>query len=377
MTIHINDKEFKDLLKTFSRLSAQCSSSHAPISFDFDPFRMVMITEHAFVSATPQVSVLTPVTPYTFNPETLLNLSFTDGDVEIFWENDTAPLHLKNNHLRTALKVALPHPEFTDMPDALESIEVPLGVLIGVKKYLDIPWIFYNGNKEMMPVCFYKDSKGCLVVTADDGFSIAKITTPIEVPGKLKNLEIKVPKYIIDCLYSKGDLTDETIIKIGVQNLRYLLSNKTFQIYSSSMNDEVSSFEAALEGFVPKVSCDFVPKKLSTAIKPLVGIIPKKDRSGTILNAKFTDVMSLSITHNDIGNGDIDFVDGISNIYLEDSQKNVTVPMQPLAFQEYTNLMDVEKASMYADSRLVHYKGTCLLGGLESTVEYIFPTVLA
>jgi hypothetical protein len=143
------------------------------------------------------------------------------------------------------------------------------------------------------------------------------------------------------------------------------------------MNDEVSSFEAALEGFVPKVSCDFVPKKLSTAIKPLVGIIPKKDRSGTILNAKFTDVMSLSITHNDIGNGDIDFVDGISNIYLEDSQKNVTVPMQPLAFQEYTNLMDVEKASMYADSRLVHYKGTCLLGGLESTVEYIFPTVLA
>ena len=92
MGIHFNDKEFKDLLKTFAKLSAQCSNVHAPISFDFDPFRMVMITDHAFISASPQSSIITPICPYTFNPEILLNLTFTEGDVELWWENATSAL---------------------------------------------------------------------------------------------------------------------------------------------------------------------------------------------------------------------------------------------------------------------------------------------
>lgn len=376
MTIHFNDKEFKDLLKTFSKLASHCPTPTTPISFDFDPFRMVMITEHAFISAQPQISVITPVCPYTFNPEILLNLSFTEGDVELWWENETAPLFLKNNHLRTSLKVAVPAPQFDVVPDAMESIDIPLGVLIGACKFLDIPWVFFSGNKELMPICFYKDKNGFLVITADDGFSIAKVTTPVVVPAKLKDLDIKIPKYIIDCLYTKGDLSDETPIKIGVNGFKSLFSNKTIQIYSSSMNDETSSFEQAIEGFKPRVSCTFSPRMLLTAIKPLVSIIPKKDRSGTILSTKFTDVMSLAITHNDVGEGLIDLVDGVNDVYLEGSLKNATVNMQPLAFQEYTSLMDVEKATMYADSKLVHYKGNCLLGGLESTVEYIFPTVL-
>jgi hypothetical protein len=335
-----------------------------------------MITEHAFVSAQPQISVMTPVTPYTFNPEILLNLTFTEGDVELWWENETGPLFLKNNHLRTSLKVAVPPPVFDAVPDGIDSIEIPLGVLVGARKFLDIPWVFFAGNKDLMPICFYKDKNGYLVITADDGYSIAKITTPILVPTKLKSLDIKVPKYIVDCLYTKGDLTDETPMRVGINGLKSLFSNKTIQIYSSSLNDETSSFEQAIEGFKPKVSCVFNPKKLATAIKPLVGMIPKKDRSGTILSAKFTDTMSMAISHSDVGEGVVDFVDDISDIYLENSLKNATVNMQPLAFQEYTALMDVEKATMFADNRLVHYKGTCSMGGLDSTIEYIFPTVL-
>lgn len=376
MTIHFNDKELKDLLKTFSKLASQCSSSVAPISFDFDPFRMVMITEHAFISAQPQISVITPVTPYTFNPEVLLNLPFSEGDVELWWENENAPLFLKNNHLRTSLKIAVAPPQFDVVPESIDSIDLPLGILIGARKFLDIPWVFFAGNKELMPVCFYKDKNGYLVITADDGFSIAKITTPIIVPAKLKTLDIKIPKYMVDCLYSKGDLTDETPIKIGINGLKALFSNKTIQIYTSSMNDETSSFEQAIEGFKPKVSCNFSPKQLVNAIKPLVSIIPKKDRSGTILSTQFTDVMNLSVNHTDVGEGMFDKVEGITDIYLENSAKNAVVNMQPLAFQEYTSLMDVESATMFADNKLVHYTGKCLMGGLESTIEYIFPTVL-
>jgi len=375
VAIHFNDKEFKDLLKTFSKLSSQCSNTHAPISFDFEPFRMVMITEHAFISATPQTSIIPPVYPYTFNPEILLNLTFTEGDVELFWENSTSALCLKNNHLRTSLKVAVPTPEFDVVPSQIDSIEIPLGFLIGIKKYLDIPFVFFTGNKELMPICFYRDDNGNLVVTADDGFSIARITTPIQVPAKLKKLDIKVPKYIIDCLYSKGDLSDETTMRVGVNGFKSLFANKTIQIYSSSMNDETSSFEHAIDGFKPKVSCAFSPRKLSQGIKPLVGMIPKKDRPGTILSTKFTDKISMSISHSDVGEGVMDFVDGISDIYLENDLKNVTINMHPLAFQEYTNLMDVDTANMYADTRLVHYKGDCTMGGISATVEYIFPTV--
>lgn len=375
MGIHFNDKEFKDLLKTFAKLASQCSNVHSPISFDFDPFRMVMITEHAFISASPQTSIITPVVPYTFNPEILLNLTFTEGDVELWWENGTSPLYLKNNHLRTSLKVAVPTPQFDVVPNQIDSIEIPLGVLIGIKKFLDIPFVFFTGNKDLMPICFYMDSSGYLVVTADDGFSIAKITTPIKVPAKLKKLNIKVPKYIIDCLYSKGDLSDESAMRIGIHGLKSLFSNKTFQIYSSSMNDEVSSFEQAMDSFKPRVSCNFSPRKLALSIKPLVGMIPKKDRPGTILSTKFTDKISMSISHSDVGEGVMDFVDDISNIYLENEAKNVNINMHPLAFQEYTNLMDVDIASLFADNRLVHYTGNCNMGGLDVKVEYIFPTV--
>jgi len=375
MTLHFNTKDFKDILKSFTKLSRYSSNTLAPITFSFEPFQVSMVTEHAYIISNPNVSVQPPVQDYSFNPEVLLDLALTDGDVSLYWENDTAPLCLKNNYLRTQLRVAVPMPEFDDIPATMDSIEVPYGLLYAVNKFLSIPFIFFTAKKELMPVWFRKNSAGCLEISASDGYSLARINT--EIPVKLKTLDIKVPKYIMECLYSKGDLKDSTPIKFGVYGLKSLFTNKTTQIYSASMNDDVSDFEVVIKDFKSNVSCDFNPKNMAEAIKPLVSILPKKDKSGAILSVKFeTDKISMSTTHKDVGEGVIDFVEGITNIYLEKSVKTSVVNMSPQAFQEYTELLDLNQASMYADNRMVYYRGVCELGEMSVDIEYVFPTAI-
>ena len=376
MTIHFSAKDFKETLKSFTKLSRYSSSNLAPISFVFEPsFQIMMVTEHAFIISQPNVSVQPPVSTFSFNPEVLLDLALTDGDVSLYWEDkENSPLHLKNNYLRTQLRVSVPMPEFDDIPETMESIEVPYGLLYAANKFLSIPFIFFTAKKELMPVWFRKNSKGCLEISASDGYSLARINT--EIPVK-PNLDIKIPKYILECLYSKGDLKDTTPMKFGVYGAKSLFSNKTTQIYSASMNDDVSDFEVVVKDFKSNVSCDFTPKKLSEAIKPLVSILPKKDKSGSILAVRFeTDKVSMSTTHKDIGEGTIDFVEGISNIYLEKSAKVLTVNMLPQAFQEYTDLLDLDQASMFADNRMVYYRGVCTVGEALVDIEYVFPTAL-
>jgi len=375
MTLHISAKDFKDLLKTFTKLSKYSSNAVSPITFAFDPFRAIMVTEHAFIVSCPEVSVVPPTQHFTFNPEVLLDLSLTDGEVVLYWENENSPMYLKNNFLRTALKVAVPMPEFDDIPNTMESLDVPLGLLHAVNKFLSIPFIFFTAKKELMPVWFKKNSEGNLEICADDGASLARIKT--NIPIKMKEFDIKIPHYILDCLYAKNDLTDETSVKIGVYGMKSLFVNKQTQIYSSSMNEELSSFDTVLHDFKSCVSCDFVPKKMAEAIKPLVSMIPKKDKSGAILLLKVeNDKMSMSTSHKDVGDGLIDFVDGVSNIYQEKSMKVSTVNMLPQAFQEYTNLLDLPNASMYANNRMVYYKGALSIGQTDVEVEYVFPTAL-
>lgn len=376
MSVIFNNKEFKDILSTFSKLASQSSNAHTPISFAFDPFRMVMVTDHSFVSATPNARIEGENTPYTFNPEILIGLTLSEGDVVLSWENDSSPLCLKNNYLDTKLKIALPAPQFDAFPDSIDCIELPVGLFAGIKRYLEIPFVFFSGKKELTPVRFYKDSKGNLAVSADDGFSISRITTQIPVNNPC--LDIKIPKYILDCLYSKCKVDDQTMLKMGFHGFKFLMTNGVFQIFSSSLNDETSDLDAALKGFKPVVSLDFSPATMSTAARPLLNLLPKKDRSGSIISFKIFErenKVSLSTTHIDIGTGAIEKVDGIQNIWIENEAKFFAINMHPSAFYEYTSLLDIDTAKLFADNRLVHYTGKINTGTMESTIEYAFPTV--
>jgi len=375
MTLHMNSKELQELLKSFYKLAKHSNNTNTPITFAFEPFRVLMMTEHLFVVSQPQASVIPPVCDYTFNPDILRELSFTDGDVGLFWENENAPLMLKNNHLRTSLRVALPLPEFEEIPDTISSFDIPVGLLYAVNKFLSIPFIFLSTKKELHPIQFRKNDEGCLEIMTEDGFSFARLKT--NFPVRLKNFDIQVPRYLIESLFSKGDIADPTMVKVGVHGLKSLFSNKTTQIYSPSMNNEMSEFDLVLKDFKSNVSCTFVPKKLSEAIKPLVSLIPKKDKSSTSVLMRFeSDKASMSLTHKDTGEGHIDFIDGISDVYQENSMKVSTINMTPQAFQEYTNLLDVSQATLFANNRMVYYKGNYSIGEDLIDIEYIFPTVL-
>lgn len=374
MPLHIHSKDLKELLRTFTKLSKLSSNEIAPISFGFDPFRVVMMTEHAYVISRPNVSVIPPITSYTFNPEILMDLALTEGDVEFFWENETSVMAMKNNHLRTALRVAVPEPEYIDIPDTMSSIEVPIGLLYAVEQFIKVPYIFFSAKKELTPIWFRKNEKGNLEISADDNCSIARIST--NIPVRLKSLDIKIPRYVIETLFAKGDFNDKTPIRIGIHGTKILISNKITSIYISSMRDEeMESFDTFMQDFKSVVSCDFVPKKISEAIKPLISIIPKKDKGSILAVVLDTKNMSMNILHQDIGEGVIDFVDGISDIYLENSAKQVTLNMVPQIFQEHTDLISsLPQASMFASHKVVYYRSSCSIGECETELEYIFPT---
>ena len=372
MALHINSKEFKELLKSFTRLSRVSSNTIAPITFTFEPFSASMMTEHAFIVSKPTVSILPPISEYTFNPEILIDLALTDGDVELHWLDGNSALNIKNNFLRTALRVATPTPEFIDIPENMTAIEIPIGLLHAVEKFISVPYIFLGTKKELIPIWFRKNAKGNLEISADDSCSLARINT--NIPVKLKTLDIKIPRYVIETLYSKGDLNDVTPVRMGIQGMKALLANKNTQIYLAGMEEEMVSFDSVLKDYKPMVSCDFVPRKVSDAIKPLVSILPKKDKGSILVVSVDSKKMSMDILHQDIGEGIIEFVEGISNIYLENSAKLATINMVPQIFQEHTELLNVPQANMSANNRLVYYKGGCNIGDFVIDVEYIFPT---
>ena len=375
--VHFKTKELKEILKCFEKFAA--NSNVTPIvTVAYDPFRLIMSTDHAFVSAEPkEVSVATPLTPFSFNISTLLKLPLTGDEVGLFWDSENSELGLRNHHLSTSLKVAVPAPDFTAIPQSMDSFKVPLGVLVAINKYLTIPFSFFTGKKELMPVAFEKNKEGNLTAYADDGYSLARIDT--EVPVELDELEIKVPKYMLDCLYGSGDVKDETIVKVGIEGYKSSFSSNNIQIFASGMNDELSDFATTIKGFKPRTSCEFSPKDLSQSIKPLVSILPKKDKSETVLSVQLNNKqkMSMAIRHAEIGDAKIDEVEGVDNVYIENHEKTSTVNMHPKSFQDYTNLFQVEKGKLKADEKMVHYDGDIVSGGIPMKIEYLFPTVRA
>ncbi len=380
-TVFFKTKEYKDILKTFSKFSNYAQQKPV-VTVSTDPIELIMSTEQAFISAKPalnQASVIPPVNPYSFDPTVLMSIPVAGEEVALFWDQPDKPLQIKNeNRFSMDLNVAVPTPSFEAIPQNMKSFEVPLGILVAINRFLCIPFsMATNDNKEkdVIAITLTKNPDGCLTALTDDGFCMSRVDTmyKIDMDG---DFNVNVPKYMFDCLYSKADIKDDTLVKIGVEKNKVLLTTGTIRVFTSGLIHQPSAYNQFMEAFKPVVTFDFIPKVLCEAIKPLVSLIPKKERTGTILYVRLKDkVLSLDVSHNHIGKGYVEEVSDIDNIYYENSANSAKIMMHPIAFHEFTNIFSVDKGTMSADSKRIHYKGHIEAGGEDVKVEYIYTTV--
>lgn len=376
-TLTLQAKEFKSILKSLAAFSAQSFRRKPIITFGFNPnFHIVMNTDHAYISAVPleiqdwdQQAV-----QYSFNPESLLRMTLGAGSIKIGWTDERSTLELKDGKLSSNLKVAVPHPSWDHLPSEMESFPVPLGVMAAITKYTSVPFSYFKSKKELMPVRLFKNAQGFLEAAADDGYSVTKVVTEVQIP--LAEFDVKLPKYALDCLFSGLDLFDTTQVKLGVKGYNILIQNQQISAFLTGLNDNMMDFnEVESKQSYWLTSCEFIPSKLSSAVKPLISLLPAKDRQGTIIDLSLQEKMTLSLRHKDVGEAKVEDVDGISNIYNERGSKKSLIHMHPQAFQDYTSLCDMATAKMFANNQAVMYDGQVSLDTKKLNVKYLFPTV--
>jgi hypothetical protein len=372
----LESKELKTILKTFSAFSAQSIRKHPVVTFIFDPsFRMIMSTDSAYIAAVPrkvtdwdQQSV-----PYSFTPDTLLELALSEKDTTLGWVGDRSALEVKNGRFASSLKVAAAQPIFDHVPQDTEIFPVPLGTLAAINQYLSIPQSYYKKKSELMPVQFKRDRRGKLIAMADDGYSLGKVETEIDCPC---DLDVKIPKYVLDTLYSGASVASTEPVGFGVKGFSVTLGNQEIKVCTSGVSDQMVDFDTVYAGLNPwTVSATFNPKLLARALKPFISLIPTKERSGSFIEMEVRNKVTLSLRQKDIGDAKVDEVEGFEEVRIESAAPRALIQMHPQAFNDYTNLLDLNQALMFANLNSVFYQATQKLDSGSLTLKYLFPTV--
>jgi hypothetical protein len=374
----LETQELKSILKTFSAFSTQSVRRHPVVTFAFDPkFQMIMSTDSAYITAQPQKvddwdqqSV-----PYTFTPGVLMGLAFSGKTVTLGWTGDRSALEVRDGKFASSLKVAAAAPIFDHIPpQSMEGFELPLSLLVAITKYLSIPQSYYKKKAELMPVHLKADKNGKLQAMADDSFSLGKIETNIDCPP---DFDVKISKYILDTLYGGLNTTGNEMVTLQRQGFSLVLSNKDIKVFTTGVNDQTEDFDSVYGDVGPwVVSAKFSPKGLSRELKPLLSLIPAKERSGSFLEMEVKDKVMLSLRQKDIGDGRIESTDSFFEIRVESAAPRALIHLHPQAFSDYTGLLDdISSALMFANSGSVYYQGTKDLDSGPITIKYLFPTI--
>jgi len=371
-SVTLKTKEFKKMLKVFAKFSAlNIQSKWSTIAIEVEESgkaRFVLDTDRALVSANPDVVSSEVGVPYFFNPDTLGKMTMYGDLVTLSWESAASPLAVTDKRFSANLNVAVPRPDYRNIPTDYTLFTIPTPVITAVSSYLNIPYAYFKSKKELTPIHFRSTAEGKLTISADDGFSLARLDTNVDVPP----IDFKVAKYIIDSLFF-GDITGDEV-KLGVKDFCIFLSNGETCVVTSGMNDQTSEFDQVYGSLGQwSTSCKFNPKDLVTYIEPLTSVIPQKDASGSIIHlAMRPERAQMSMKHKDIGELQSDDVKSMTEIFNENSVKNIVINMHPQAFHDYTGMLKVDTAKMYANMRVVYYEA---MASEAIKVRYLFPTV--
>ena len=376
--VKVKTKELKNILKTFSVFAGQSFRKNTVITMVLDPsLRMVMSSDHAHVFAVPtEVEIVSDVgdKSYSFDSSVLLDLALAGPQTQLSWEDKNSPLKVQDGKFKTELKIAVKSPAFGDIPQIIENhVEVPLGFLSSVVHLLQIPYSYFKAKKELLPIRLF-ERDGLLCVGADDGFSLAELSTTLVAPPKY---ELKIPYYILQAFFSQFAADDVETVKINSTGFNIFLTNKVMSVHTNGLNETTLDLEEILKGIQPWItSCKFDPKMLTDAIKPIMSVIPTKDTSGAIIIAAFgAGKVALSLRHPSLGNAQVDDIDGMTEVHNEKSINLVHINMHPKAFQDYTGLFSLKSGSMYANNNAVLYEGKKEIDGKQYRLRYLFPTV--
>lgn len=390
--IKIKTKDLVNILKIFSDFANQSLTNNhlvATISSQPEPC-IAMITDHAYVMC-PLRGLKDCVFNenfgnYTFNPRPVLDMLLSGNAVSLCWSDENSPLQVTDARLIASLKIATKKPQggFTTF-EKLESIKIPIGILHHVFHQTDIPYAYYTADANLAPVRFYSRGDGILNVSADDSFSIAKITAKIE---HKKFFDVKVPRYVLKSLFGAAPDDPATLVNFGWGVTIGYFENSLVKVMFATLLDDIVDFEEIYKNQKGwKTSCRFKPKEWVSGIKPLMALIPSKDRSGSMINFEVSDKVKLSLVHGEIGQASIDNLEGTFNLYNENNAKSVLIRMHPKAFYEYTALLGCDEAAFAATPSVVHYRGSIkqksslkkkeLIPSVlpDISVEYLFPTV--
>lgn len=376
--IKADAKEFKNILKAFTTFSQMSYRKTPTVTFSLSPsFRMVMSTDHAFINAVPEKSevIESSDNAYSFNPERLLKLAINGKEIEMSWENENSPLTIKCGRFVTNLSVAVKHPKFEYSPEKLKYYKVPIELMHCVAKYMAIPFSFYKAKRDMMPVqMIYKEGK--FIAQADDKFSLAKLETDIDLEAEF---DVKVPYYVLDTLYKGQSAKDlkESFVDIGAKDYSIFLRNQAISVFLTGLNDQMLDFDDTKSNFSRwQTSFDFNSKQFSSEIKPVLSLLPTKDKSGTYVELGVTSQgVSLQLSHQDVGNARSSNVEGVQNCFNEDANNKVLIRMHPQAFEDYTSLFDFDVGKFLANQQCVSYSGEQEFNFGKLKLEYLFPTV--
>jgi DNA polymerase III sliding clamp (beta) subunit (PCNA family) len=387
--IIIKTKDLLSILKTFSDFANQSLTGNslvATISSQPEPC-IAMMTDHAYVSCPlknlKDCTFNENFSSYTFNPRPVLDMLLAGNKVTLEWFDANSPLQVTDARLIASLKIATKKPAggFSTF-EKIESIKIPIGILHYAYHQTDIPYAYYSADSNLAPVRFYSKGDGILNVSADDSYSIARAQSKIDVQ---KTFDVKVPRYVLKSLFSVAPENPNLLVNFAFGVAVGYFENSLVKVMFSTLLDDIVDFDDIYKSQTGwKTSCKFHPREWVTSIKPLMALIPAKDRSGSMINFEATNKIKLSLLHGEIGQATVDNLEGVSGIYNENNAKNVLIRMHPKAFYEYTSLLSCEEALFAATTNVVHYKGSLkhkykkdsILPALpDMSVEYLFPTV--
>lgn len=373
-------KDFKQALKTFGIFSAQSLRKTSSITFSSTSsvFQIKSYNDSAFIMATPESQCIDSGghPEYHLDPSALAGFSMSGKTVEFGWDTYPGTFVIGDGSVQAKLNISTGVPEdFPNFSNLTTSAKVPRGCLAAALKYATLPMSYYKTKKEMFPIRIY-ENQGKMCVASDDNCSLGELNVDCQLP---QGFSIQVPNYVLQALYGEFQVSDDTLVTIAHQGYSYSLTNGYMEVWSSGLNEVITELDDAFSKQKMWNSfCKFDPKELAKSLKPLTSLLGQKDTSATVIVASISGVskkMSLSLRHPTLGEAAVEEVAGISDVYNETGVPEVHVNMHPLAFSDYTTMIDSDIADMQCNNQAVLYTSQQSVGGFPARLRYMFPTV--